>query len=61
MCHTGQAFPAPVGFWMFDWQHEGSDLSGNGNHAVLYDTEWTAGPFGTPSRAVRFKGSDGDQ
>ena len=33
-------------------------LSGNGNDAVLYNTEWTSGPYGTPNRAVKFTGAD---
>ena len=33
-------------------------LLGNGNAAELYNTDWTAGPWGTEERAVRFTGAD---
>ena len=33
-------------------------FEGNGNDAVLYGTEWTSGPYGTPNRAVKVNGAD---
>ena len=32
---------------------------GNGNDAVIYDTDWDSDPYGTPSNAVTFSGGTG--
>lgn len=33
-------------------------ITGNGNDAVLYNTEWADDPSGAPGRVVRFTGAD---
>ena len=43
LCFAGRAFPHPVGFWMFDKQFEGKDLSGescdNATNIRLYSVK----------------------
>ena len=45
-CFAGRAFPHPVGFWMFDKQFEGKDLSGESCDNMTYIRLYSVKKFG---------------
>jgi len=53
----GRICPSPLGFWMFDYHHQGKDLSGKAKVAYIRDSEFRAElgvcryPAGTLSNA----------